>query len=266
MTSTRSLTATAAALTATLGLAAASWGVVVHWMGGMDMGTAAPRGPFAPFMVMWVVMMAAMMLPGLTPTLWRHAQAGGRVHDVLLFVGSYLAVWALFGIPIYALYRPHGMLIGGLVTIAAGIYEGTPLKRAFRRRCCDDGYSGLVFGVCCIGSSIGLMLMQVSLGLMSITWMVVALKPYHGPEAVTAEGDRRCAGSLRDRRVRPPDCRGAVVRSGTDASDVSAWQMGPAPFAKLQVAALRIAFPPPHVTLTPSFPTRRLDCRITSPT
>ena len=174
MTSTRSLPASVAALAATLGLAAVCWAVVLRRMAGMDMGVMAPRGPVAPFLAMWIVMMAAMMLPGLAPTLWRHTQAGGRARDVLLFVASYLAVWALFGIPVYVLYRPHGTLIAGLVTIAAGLYELTPLKRASRTRCCRDGYSGLAFGLCCIGSSIGLMLMQVALGLMSIGWTVVA--------------------------------------------------------------------------------------------
>jgi predicted metal-binding membrane protein len=174
MTNTKSLAAGATALAATLGVAAASWGVLVHQMGGMDMGVAAPRVPFASFIVMWVVMMAAMMLPGLTPMLWRHARGGSRARDVALFVVSYLAVWGLFGLSVYALYRPHGTLIAGLVTIAAGTYELTPLKRSFRRRCSDDDHSGLVFGLCCVGSSIGLMLTQVALGLMSISWMFVA--------------------------------------------------------------------------------------------
>ena len=175
MTGTRPpLAATAAALTATLGLAAIGWGVAVHQMSGMDMGSMTPLGPFASFIVIWVVMMVAMMLPGLTPTLWRRAQAGSRLPDVLLFVASYLAVWGLFGLPVYGLYRPHDALIAGMVTIAAGLYELTPLKWSFRRRCCDDGYSGFAFGLCCVGASIGLMLMQVSLGIMSITWMILA--------------------------------------------------------------------------------------------
>jgi predicted metal-binding membrane protein len=174
MTNTESSAATAAALAATLGLAAIGWAVVVHQMSGMDMGSMTPLGPFAPFIITWIVMMVAMMLPGLTPTLWRRAQAGSRVHDVLLFTVSYLAVWGLFGVPVYLLYQPHDTVIAGVVTIAAGLYELTPVRRSFRRRCCEDGYSGLAFGVCCVGSSIGLMLMQVSLGIMSIAWMVVA--------------------------------------------------------------------------------------------
>lgn len=172
MTSTRS--ATVAALTATLGLAALGWGVVIGRTGGMDMGVAAPRGPFLSFIAMWVLMMAAMMLPGVTPTVWRQARGGGRVADVLLFVASYLAVSALFGVAVYAVYRPHGPLVAGLVTVAAGLYELTRLKQAFRRRCCAAGHSGLVFGLCCLGSSAGLMLMQVALGIMSLPWMALA--------------------------------------------------------------------------------------------
>jgi predicted metal-binding membrane protein len=57
------------------------------------------------------------------------------------------------------------------VVIAAGVYEFTPLKRHFRRRCRDSVRSGFGFGLCCAGSSIGLMAMLVVLGVMSITWM-----------------------------------------------------------------------------------------------
>jgi len=53
------------------------------------------------------------------------------------------------------------------------VYELTPLKRHFRRRCRDDARSGFGFGLCCVGSSIGLMLMLVALGVMSVIWMSV---------------------------------------------------------------------------------------------
>src|ERR1700675_3090885 len=59
--------ATAVALTATLGLAAASWVVAVRQMDGMDMGVATRLGSFAFFVALWVTMMAAMMLPGAAP-------------------------------------------------------------------------------------------------------------------------------------------------------------------------------------------------------
>ena len=165
--------ATAAALTATLGLAAASWMVAVRQMNGMDMGVATRLGSFAFFVGLWVVMMAAMMLPGAAPAVVRRAHAGGGVRALPLFLGSYLAIWALVGVAVYALYRPHGSVAAGAVVIAAGVYEVTPLKRHFRRRCRDSVRSGWEFGLCCAGSSIGLMAMLVAVGVMSIPWMCV---------------------------------------------------------------------------------------------
>jgi predicted metal-binding membrane protein len=164
---------TAAALTATLGLAAASWGIAVWQMHGMNMGVATRLGPFAFFIAVWVVMMAAMMLPGAAPAVLRRAQAGGGVRAVPPFIGSYLAVWALVGVAVFGLYRPHGPVAAGAVAIAAGVYELTPLKRNFRRRCRDRVRSGFGFGLCCAGSSIGLMLVLLALGVMSVFWMSV---------------------------------------------------------------------------------------------
>jgi predicted metal-binding membrane protein len=165
--------ALAATLAATLGLAAACWVVAVWQMRGMDMGTMTRLGSFASFLAAWVVMMAAMMLPGAAPAVARRAHASGGVRAVPLFIGSYLAVWALAGAAVYALYRPHGPVAAGAVVIAAAGYEVTPVKRHFRRRCRDSVRSGLGFGLCCVGSSIGLMAMLVALGVMSITWMSV---------------------------------------------------------------------------------------------
>jgi predicted metal-binding membrane protein len=172
MTSARTA-ATAAALTATLGLAAASWVVAVRQMNGMDMGVATGLGSFAFFVALWVSMMAAMMLPGAAPALLRHAHASGRVRAVPLFVGSYLAVWTLVGVAVYALYRPHGSFAAGALVIAAGVYELTPLKQHFRWRCRESVRSGFEFGLYCVGSSIGLMAMLVALGVMSVIWMSV---------------------------------------------------------------------------------------------
>jgi predicted metal-binding membrane protein len=165
--------ATAAALTVTLGLAAAAWVVAVRQMSGMDMGVATRLGSFAFFAVLWVTMMAAMMLPGAVPAVVRRVQASRRVRGVPLFLGSYLAVWALVGVAVYALYRPHGVVVAGAIVIAAGAYEFTPLKQHFRRRCQESTGSGLGYGLCCLGSSIGLMVMLVALSVMSVIWMSV---------------------------------------------------------------------------------------------
>jgi predicted metal-binding membrane protein len=172
MTSSRTV-ATTSALTATLGLAAAAWVLAVQQMDGMDMGSQTRLGSFAFFLAVWVSMMAAMMLPGAAPAVMSRAHAGGRVRSVALFVGSYLAVWTVVGVAVYALYRPHGTFAAGVVVIAAGVYEFTPLKQHFRRRCRERIRSGFDFGLCCVGSSIGLMLMLVALSVMSVGWMSV---------------------------------------------------------------------------------------------
>ena len=165
--------ATAAALTATLGLAAACWVIAVRQMSGMDMGVATRLGSFAFFAAAWVTMMAAMMLPGAVPAVVRRVQASGLIRGMPLFLGSYLAVWALAGVAVYALYRPHGFAAAGAVVIAAGAYEFTPLKQHFRRRCQESTGSGFGYGLCCLGSSIGLMAMLVALSVMSVIWMAV---------------------------------------------------------------------------------------------
>ena len=169
---------TAAALTATLGLAAAAWIVAVRqMMNGMNMGVATPLGSFPFFVALWVTMTSAMMLPGAVPAVLRRARTNGRLLAVPLFVGSYLAVWTLVGVAVFALYRPHGYFAAGAVVIAAGVYEFTPLKQQCRRRCRESVESGFGFGLCCVGSSIGLMLMLVALSVMSITWMIVITVP-----------------------------------------------------------------------------------------
>jgi predicted metal-binding membrane protein len=165
--------APATALVVTLGLAAVAWVVAVRQMDGMDMGVATELGSFQSFAAAWVSMMAAMMLPGAVPAVSRRVRADGRVRTAFLFAGSYVAVWTLVGLAVYAVYRPHGTFIAGVLTIAAGVYELTPLKRDCRRRCRGSVRSGLEFGLYCVGSSIGLMLMLVALGVMSITWMIV---------------------------------------------------------------------------------------------
>jgi predicted metal-binding membrane protein len=175
---TRSRTG-ATAVAATLGLAAAAWILTARQTDGMDMGAATDLGSFAFFVAAWVPMMAAMMLPGAAPAVARRVRSDRQAHAVPLFVGSYLAVWAVAGLAVYALYRPHGSTVAGALIIAAGVYELTALKRDCRRRCRANVRSGFEFGLYCVGSSIGLMVVLLALGAMSVTWMaavgVVAL-------------------------------------------------------------------------------------------
>ena len=169
--------APAIALTAVLGLAAACWAATAWLMRGMDMGVATRPGPLALFAAAWVTMMAAMMLPGAAPAIARRARTTGTVRAALLFTGCYLGVWALAGVAAYLLDRPHGALTAGVVVITAGGYELTAVKRRFRRRCREEAAaglgSGLEYGLCCLGSGIGLMAALVALDVMSLPWMAV---------------------------------------------------------------------------------------------
>jgi predicted metal-binding membrane protein len=142
-------------------------------MRGMNLGVATRLGSFAFFAGSWISMMAAMMLPGAIPAVVRRANASGRLLTAPVFAASYLAIWAVVGIAVYGLYRPHGTVAAGTVVMAAGVYELTPIKRHFRRQCHEHAGSGLVFGLECVGSSIGLMAVLVVLGVMSVTWMAV---------------------------------------------------------------------------------------------
>jgi predicted metal-binding membrane protein len=66
-------------------------------------------GAAASFLGMWVVMMAAMMLPSLVPMLWRYRQAVGRTGAAHLgrltaLVGAaYFFVWTVFGMAAFPL-------------------------------------------------------------------------------------------------------------------------------------------------------------------
>ena len=166
--------ATTGALLATLGAGAAGWVIAVPRMRGMDMGVATTLGSFPAFLVVWLPMMAAMMLPGVAPSALRVAAAGRTGVDVVRHVGAYLAVWAVVGVVVFTLYRPHSTTSAGAIAVAAGLYELTPLKRRFRVMCQERIGSGWELGCCCIGSTAGLMLVMLAFGAMSLTWMALA--------------------------------------------------------------------------------------------
>jgi predicted metal-binding membrane protein len=82
------------------------WTMSMAWM---RMPGQTWPGAAASFLVMWVVMMMAMMLPSLVPILWRYRQAFGRTGQTRLgrltaLVGvGYFIVWTAFGIVVFPL-------------------------------------------------------------------------------------------------------------------------------------------------------------------
>jgi predicted metal-binding membrane protein len=82
------------------------WTMSMAWM---RMPGQTWAGAVASFLGMWVLMMAAMMLPSLVPMLWRYRQALDRPGEsrlgrltALAGVG-YFVVWTLFGVAAFPL-------------------------------------------------------------------------------------------------------------------------------------------------------------------
>lgn len=130
-----------------LGLAAAAWWLTVVLDRGMPADGMMTPMALAPFLLAWALMMAAMMLPAVTPVvrLYQRAAADGRVAPTGWFVLAYLLVWSASGVPAYLLWRWLSMpltegemwalrLAGGTLLLA-GAYQLTPMKRACLRHC-----------------------------------------------------------------------------------------------------------------------------------
>jgi predicted metal-binding membrane protein len=119
-------------------------------------------------------MMAAMMLPGALPAIVRTGRASHAPLAAPRFAVSYLVVWLVAGLAIFAVYEPPAPAVAAVVVAAAVLYEFTPFARACRRRCRAERRSGLRFGGWCVGSSLGLMAAFVALDPMSLPLMCAA--------------------------------------------------------------------------------------------
>jgi predicted metal-binding membrane protein len=129
------------------------WTMSMAWM--RTPGQTWP-GAAASFLGMWVVMMVAMMLPSLTPMLWRFRKAvadRGEIRPgrlIALVGGGYFLVWAVFGMVAY----PLGAMLAavemqqpelayavpmavGMVVLIAGALQFTAWKRR-HLACCRD--------------------------------------------------------------------------------------------------------------------------------
>jgi predicted metal-binding membrane protein len=169
----------------------AAWVVTVDRMRGMDAGPGTDLGGLGWYLGIWVTMTAAMMLPSAAPTAAHVARLVRRMPTVL-FVTGYLAVWTVYGLAAYGIYKfvssvdtgwlawnEHGRYVAGAAIAAVGIYELTPSKRSSLRRCRSARHrrgaleSGLGHGVDCVTCSAGLMAVLFVLGMMSLFWMVL---------------------------------------------------------------------------------------------
>jgi predicted metal-binding membrane protein len=190
-----------------LGLAGVAWWSSVDRMQGMGSGPWTGLGTLGWFLGLWIVMMAAMMLPSAIPTVALYgslAKERARLASVFFVVG-YLAVWAAAGLVAFALAAAGGRVAGGVFAwdragrwaagatlLVAAAYQLTPLKDACLARCRSPlafllgswrpglagGFRlGLSSGAWCAGCCWALMASLFALGVMSIAWtaLVAAL-------------------------------------------------------------------------------------------
>ena len=178
-------------------------------MGDMLMPMSAPPwslGHAALVVSMWAVMMAAMMLPSAAPMILfyvtvarRRNEADPAAAGAGLFALGYLVVWAIFSLAAAALQfalektawlsptmQTTSMTLAGMVLIAAGVYQWTPLKHACLRRCrsplefvvlhwqpgARGAFAmGLRHGSYCLGCCWMLMLLLFISGVMNVAWI-----------------------------------------------------------------------------------------------
>ncbi|HEX6534126.1 MAG TPA: DUF2182 domain-containing protein, partial [Gemmatimonadaceae bacterium] len=171
-------------------------------------------GAAASFVGMWVLMMAAMMLPSLVPMLWRYRRAVRSAGDQPLgrltaLVGAgYFFVWTVFGLAVFplgaalaavemrqpALARAVPVAVG-VVVLVAGTLQLTAWK-ARHLACCreapgrgrtlpaDAGTAwrhGVRLGLHCGRSCAALMAIPLIIGIMNLRAMAVVAA------AITAE-------------------------------------------------------------------------------
>jgi predicted metal-binding membrane protein len=182
-------------------LAAVGWFWTIREMHGMDAGPWTGLGSLAWFLGVWVVMMAAMMLPSVAPTVSLYAHITRQRAALLpwMFTAGYLLTWAAAGLVAYVIGVVVTRLAGGTLNwdragqtlaaatlVVAAVYELTPLKDVCLSKCRSplgsllgswrDGLGGALRmgarnGAWCVGCCWALMASLFALGVMSISWM-----------------------------------------------------------------------------------------------
>lgn len=195
---------------------ALAWAYLVSGAGmDTDMMTEMPNMapmPWTPIsaallFVMWWVMMIAMMVPSAAPTVLLYVavkrgkdDASGAALDAWIFLAGYLLIWAGFSL---AAVLAQGVLehlgllsmamastsraLGGVILLAAGLYQFTPLKRACLRYCQSPllflssfwrpGAAGALrmgarHGTYCAGCCWFLMALLFVTGVMNFVWII----------------------------------------------------------------------------------------------
>ena len=184
-----------------LALAALGWWWTVGQMRGMDEGSWTALGTFGWFVGVWIVMMAAMMLPSVAPTVALYSRMARERSPLspLLFTVGYLVTWTGAGVAAFAVAAAGSRAAGGVLEwdragrwtagatlVLAAAYELTPLKEVCLGKCRSPlGFllgswrsgrlgalsMGARHGAWCLGCCWALMASLFALGIMSVGWM-----------------------------------------------------------------------------------------------
>lgn len=190
-------------------LSLAAWLAVLVFMAGMDHGPGTPLHDLPIFLVGWVVMLTAMMLPselnyiGAFGVLLggRARPATARQRMMLSFIAGYGIAWIAYGLAAYLLdsairavnlemiaWHRAGPHFAGAVLIGAALYQLSPLKHACLKGCRsplsffarywregDLGSAAMGFrhGLVCVGCCWALMGVMFAVGAMSLSWMAL---------------------------------------------------------------------------------------------
>jgi predicted metal-binding membrane protein len=206
-------------IVALLAVTALAWGYIIPL--GLDMAAmGAMSMPLVPWTVghlwfmffMWTVMMVGMMTPSVAPMILiytqvaRHSASRGEFFaSAGWFAGGYLTAWTLFaavatlaqwGLEALALITPMmvsaNRVFGGLMLIAAGIYQWLPIKQACLAQCrsplsfvqSHGGFQpsvrgslrlGVLHGLYCIGCCWALMALLFVGGVMNLLWIAALM-------------------------------------------------------------------------------------------
>jgi predicted metal-binding membrane protein len=181
-------------------VAAGAWAGTVLLARGMA-GMSGTMGlGLAAFVLVWTLMMAAMMLPSVTPlaSLYARTVQSNRMVRIAGLVAGYLAVWALAGLPAFGLAWLAGWMTGKhpgvahvlavAVFAACGVYQLSRLKDRCLAHCRSpialllhygsyrgrsrDLRTGAHHGAYCLGCCGALMVILVAVGVMNVAAMV----------------------------------------------------------------------------------------------
>jgi predicted metal-binding membrane protein len=201
----------AAVLAGIIGITALSWlylARMAHDMARMPMMGLRPwtLAHFGMMFTMWAIMMVGMMLPSATPTTLVYAavarkadREGTPVAPAAIFVLGYLLMWTVFSLgatvaqwalEAAALLSPMMVstspALGGVLLIAAGVYQLTPMKDACLEHCRSPAHfiaehwrsgpvgalrMGIEHGAYCLGCCWILMGLLFVGGVMNLLWI-----------------------------------------------------------------------------------------------